>query len=90
MRYIMIEDNFPEYKSPQSQALLFLNYVREKGAERNIKVPKRISHGGQYGNYWYISYTGNAFRDLVLECLKDKGFTVRSIVDDSRINQLEV
>jgi len=74
--HITIKDTFPPkllYDGCYG-ADLFLQYVREKGAERNIKVPKRISCGGCHGYYWWIAYTNNKFRDLVLDCLKDKGF----------------
>jgi len=47
--------------------------VRKVAAERNVKVPKRMTFGGDCSGWMYISYTSNAVRDIIIEILERNG-----------------
>jgi hypothetical protein len=53
--------------SGEPTARAFLKRVREVAEGRSIAVPKKISSGGCYGEYFYVDYRKNTLRDIIRE-----------------------
>lgn len=44
-----------------------LEKVRAVGAKQGVPIPKRISTGGCYGNYFWVCFTTNKMKEIILQ-----------------------
>ena len=88
MRFVEVRDTHKEngYHSPSGQVDDFMTFFRKTAHQKGIKVPKSVGTGGAWGRYWTIRYTSNQMRDLLIECLKVKGFTIVRVVGGYKSN----
>lgn len=51
--------------------------ARAIATEQGIKFPKKVSVGGDYSGNGYVCYTSNAVKQLLLDYIQAKGYTLR-------------